>query len=317
MKKLILACGIGLLAAAFTSCDNNSAESSADKSGLGDSLAVAFGRMQGVQLSQNIRTLPEAEKADFNVDNLLKGFKVTFYSDTTDMSYLSGLNMGMQFLGEVMQIERNSNVRIDRDKVYEAFAAAVKGDSITPDSLMHLQMEMQGLYGRLQQEMQKYQEERVMAQPETKQNIDAGKAFIAKAKKEDASIKTTESGLSYKVVNEGTGAKVSPTDRVKVNYVGKTAAGQEFDRSPEGEPRTFSPSQVIPGFGEGLQMMNKGAKYIFYIPGDIAYGIQGIPGKIGPMETLVFEVEVVDIVAPEAGAPGVPAPGSAQVIPVQ
>lgn len=110
-------------------------------------------------------------------------------------------------------------------------------------------------------------------------------------------VKTTESGLQYEVVQEGTGAKPEKTSVVKVHYTGKLIDGTVFDSSKEmSEPVEFPLDQVIPGWTEGIQLMSVGSKYKFYIPSNLAYGPNGVPqGGIGPNETLIFDVELVGI----------------------
>jgi len=109
-------------------------------------------------------------------------------------------------------------------------------------------------------------------------------------------VTTTASGLQYEVLKAADGPKPAATDTVKVHYKGTLTNGEEFDSSiARGEPATFPLNGVIPGWTEGVQLMNKGSKFKFVIPGKLAYGEQGSPPKIGPNETLVFEVELLDI----------------------
>ena len=125
-------------------------------------------------------------------------------------------------------------------------------------------------------------------------NLEAGKAFLAENAEREG-VKTTESGLQYEVLEEGTGEQPAATDTVQVHYTGELLSGEVFDSSRErGEPVTFALNQVIPGWTEGLQLMSEGARYKLYIPSDLAYGPGG-NRAIGPNETLVFDVELLDI----------------------
>ena len=109
-------------------------------------------------------------------------------------------------------------------------------------------------------------------------------------------MQTTESGLQYIVLKEGNGASPKATDKVKVHYHGTLLDGTVFDSSVERkEPAEFGVSQVIKGWTEGLQLMNPGAKYKFFIPQDLAYGPQQRGEKIKPFSALVFEVELLEV----------------------
>jgi FKBP-type peptidyl-prolyl cis-trans isomerase FkpA len=128
-------------------------------------------------------------------------------------------------------------------------------------------------------------------------NLAEGEAFLAGNGKKDGVV-TTESGLQYQVLAEGTGARPKATDTVRVHYKGELLNGEEFDSSYErGEPAQFVLNQVVPGWQEALQLMPVGSKYKLWIPGALGYGEMGTPGgPIGPNATLVFEVELLDIV---------------------
>ena len=127
-------------------------------------------------------------------------------------------------------------------------------------------------------------------------NAENGQAFLD-ANKEKGGVKVTDSGLQYKVITEGNGAQPVETDKVKVHYSGTLIDGKEFDSSyKRNQPAEFRLNQVIKGWTEGLQLMSVGSKYEFYIPSGLAYGLNG-PASIGPNQTLIFTVELLDIIA--------------------
>jgi FKBP-type peptidyl-prolyl cis-trans isomerase len=141
-----------------------------------------------------------------------------------------------------------------------------------------------------------------------KKNLEEGTAFLAK-NKTAKDVVTTASGLQYKVLRAGAGAKPNPTDIVKVNYKGTMLNGDVFDSSYErNEPIDFPLNQVVPGWSEGVGLMSVGSKYQFWIPAQLAYGEAGSPPTIGPNATLVFEVELLEVkAAPATAAEPVPA----------
>lgn len=126
-------------------------------------------------------------------------------------------------------------------------------------------------------------------------NLQTGKEFLEENGKRPE-VTTTASGLQYEVLKQGDGAKPTADQAVTVHYTGKLIDGTVFDSSVErGEPITFALSQVIPGWTEGLQLMPRGSKYRLFIPSNLAYGERGAGRDIGPNETLIFDVELLDI----------------------
>lgn len=131
------------------------------------------------------------------------------------------------------------------------------------------------------------------------ENLEKGKKFLEENAKQEG-VDTLSDGIQYKVITKGEGAMPKETDIVKVHYKGTLIDGTEFDSSySRGEPTQFPLNQVIPGWTKALQAMPVGSKWIIYIPADQAYGQRG-GGPIGPNETLIFEVELLEIVKPEA-----------------
>ena len=140
-----------------------------------------------------------------------------------------------------------------------------------------------------------------------------GAKFLEENKKKPG-IKTTASGLQYKVEKEGTGAQPKATDMVTVNYRGTLMDGTEFDSSyKRGQPATFPVNGVIKGWTEALQLMKVGSKYQLWIPPNLAYGERSVSPELGPNSTLIFEVELMD--AKPAPTPGAAVPLKASVTP--
>lgn len=126
-------------------------------------------------------------------------------------------------------------------------------------------------------------------------NLNFGKAFLEENKKK-TDVHTLPSGLQYKIVKEGNGPSPGPTDFVTVNYRGTLIDGTEFDSSYTHQaPATFAVNAVIPGWSEVLQLMKPGAKWIVYIPSNLAYGERGAGRVIGPNSTLIFDIELIAV----------------------
>jgi FKBP-type peptidyl-prolyl cis-trans isomerase FklB len=127
-------------------------------------------------------------------------------------------------------------------------------------------------------------------------NIREGKEFLSENAKRPE-VKTTATGLQYEILNQGTGTTPKASDTVQVHYHGTLISGEVFDSSVQrGEPATFGVTQVIQGWVEALQLMPVGSKWKLYIPSELAYGEQGAGQLIGPHTSLIFEVELLDIV---------------------
>jgi FKBP-type peptidyl-prolyl cis-trans isomerase FklB len=143
---------------------------------------------------------------------------------------------------------------------------------------------------------QKLAQQRISKMKElSDKNKKDGEQFLAENKTREGII-TLPSGLQYKVVQEGTGKSPKASDTVTVNYRGTLIDGTEFDSSyRRGQPASFKVNGVIPGWTEALQLMKEGAKWVLYIPSNLAYGERGAGRSIGPNSTLIFEVELLSI----------------------
>ncbi|NVJ49100.1 MAG: FKBP-type peptidyl-prolyl cis-trans isomerase [Gammaproteobacteria bacterium] len=185
--------------------------------------------------------------------------------------------------------EMLKKMNIDKALLAKGFSDGLNGQSEFDEQ--QIQEQLMAFQGAIQAKMQEEQSAKV--QPVK----DEGSAHVAQLKQADESIKTTESGLHYKVISEGEGGdKPAATDTVKVHYTGTLIDGTKFDSSVDrGEPTTFPLNRVIAGWTEGLQLMSVGDKYRFYIPSDLGYGDQGYPPNIPGGATLIFDVELLDI----------------------
>lgn len=274
MKKLMI---IGLAAATMlTGCTGSSSKSDSAT----DSLSTTYGEMVGAFMYQNIKQNPDTTHR-IDSKEFMKGVSAALMTDTSRSDYMIGMQVGMQMLGEITNMRKAQQVDMSPELVLAAMKRVVLADSLVAEPMM-LQQEFSKM-------AQKVAEEAKAKDPRAIENLKAGEAFINEEMKKDPSIKKTESGLAYKVIEEGATEKFKSSDRIQVIYTGKKIDGSVFDSS-NGNPIAMSPSGVVPGFGEALQMMGAGSKLVVYIPANLAYGVEG-NAVIGPNETLVFEIE--------------------------
>jgi len=207
-------------------------------------------------------------------------------TEKEQVSYMIGMAMAKQL--------ETAKDEVDVDTIAKAIKTSLAGEK-----LLMTDQQAAEIAQSFSQKMQAKQIAKMMADART--NLAAGEAFLAKNAKV-AGVKTTASGLQYQVITEGNGAKPKATDVVRVNYKGSLLDGKTFDSSYDrGEPATFPLNQVVPGWQEGIALMPTGSKYKFWIPANLGYGDKGTPGgPIPPNAMLVFEVELLDIVKPDA-----------------
>ncbi len=207
--------------------------------------------------------------------------KTELKTKSEKMSYALGANIGASIKPAAAEID------------YDALIQGVK-DTLEGRKPLLTAAETQKLLGELNALMRTTSNEKSKKLAE--KNMQEGEAFLAE-NQEKAGVTTTASGLQYEVMKEGSGAKPQKTDRVSVHYAGTLIDGTEFDSSyKRGSPAAFAVTGVIKGWTEVLQLMNVGSKYRVSIPSDLAYGLRGSPPTIGPNATLIFEVELLDIV---------------------
>ena len=292
MKKLFLAAGAALMVMGVTSCSKKSGVSAEDKA-FDDSLACAWGQMVGYQANQMAGSNP-TQKLD--KEAYIRGIQAAMLVDTADQSYLQGLEMGSRLARQRYYAMKELDVNVDAELWMKNFRKNFMADSLA-DNVQDVMTGFQILAQRSEERAQDSKDAELEYSDDSQANIKAGNAYVDSLKAAGAQLQTSETGLVYVIENAGEGEKVKDNDRVVVNYKGSFTNGHVFDASEKhGGTATFSPSNVVPGFGEGLKMLSKGGKATLYIPGKLAYGVHGNPGAgIGPNQMLVFEVEVVDI----------------------
>jgi FKBP-type peptidyl-prolyl cis-trans isomerase FklB len=212
--------------------------------------------------------------------------QVTQLKDEKDkVSYSIGLDIGTTFKKQKMDI--------NTDVLMAGLKDAVSGNKplLTEDQVK----ETMAAFSKSMMEKQAAAGKEAAAK-----NTEAGEKFLAENKAKEG-VKTTPSGLQYKVLKEGSGVSPKETDTVVTQYRGTLINGTEFDSSyKRSEPTTFPVNRVIKGWTEALLMMKPGSKYQLFIPASLAYGERGAGQDIGPNETLIFEIELLSIKAPEA-----------------
>ena len=208
--------------------------------------------------------------------------KMTLKDDKDKVSYAIGLNIGKSMKQEGLDINP------------DVLAAAMK-DVFAGAKTQLTDEEVQAV-------MQDFQKKMMAKQAAVRdeglgKNKAEGEKFLADNKKKEG-IKTTASGLQYKVITDGKGKTPKATDTVKTHYRGTLINGTEFDSSyKRGEPAEFPVNGVIKGWTEALQLMKEGAKWQLYIPSDLAYGERGAGKDIGPNSTLIFDIELISVKA--------------------
>jgi FKBP-type peptidyl-prolyl cis-trans isomerase FklB len=201
-------------------------------------------------------------------------------TDDDKMSYSIGVDIGKSFN------KQQINIKLD------SFMLGIKeGQQDNPTLLSN--EEIQQMLLALQSQMIKKQQE--ASQEIAVKNKSQGDTFLSENKKRKE-IKTTKSGLQYRVIKSGSGSAPKAEDTVTTHYRGTLIDGTEFDSSySRGQPATFKVNGVIKGWTEALQMMQPGAKWELYVPSTLAYGEHGVGNIIGPNATLIFEVELVSV----------------------
>jgi len=199
-----------------------------------------------------------------------------FSTDEAKASYGVGLQMGQQLASVFEGVSLESALAGIEDG-FAAKAPRIEGEAIN------------AAFQVIQERLQAAEAEK------SKEFAAAGEAFLAENAKRDE-VTVTESGLQYEVIEQGDGATPTADSSVKAHYRGTLINGEQFDSSYDrGEPTEFPVGGVIAGWTEALQLMNVGSKWKLYIPYHLAYGERGAGGAIGPYQTLIFDIELVEV----------------------
>lgn len=217
----------------------------------------------------------------------------TYTTEKEQHSYALGASMGLFAQNRLGQ---QKDLGIDYDEA--ALMAGFK-DGLA-NTTQYTVPELQELTRASDMKLKTAQDEKANAASVT--NVAEGAAYLAENAKKEG-VTTTASGLQYEVLTQGEGKNpASETSTVKVHYKGTLLDGTEFDSSySRGEPATFPLNRVIPGWTEGVQLMKEGSKYRFTIPSNLAYG-ERATGNITPNSTLIFDVELLEVIEAEAEA---------------
>jgi FKBP-type peptidyl-prolyl cis-trans isomerase FklB len=247
--------------------------------------------MAGLIIPVTVQAAEEAKDAKVAPATTQPVKKAAFPTEKENISYALGIQIGNML--------KQTGEEIDLKVFTQALEDVLKGKPLAmqQDELMQVLTDFQNkMRAKATKEIEDLG---------AKNKAEEDKFLKENAKKEG--VKTTASGLQYKVIKEGTGKTPKATDTVKVNYAGKFLDGKEFDSSyKRGEPAEFKADQVIKGWTEALTMMKEGSKYELYIPAKLAYGEEG-RGPIPPNSMLIFEVELLNVVQPKAATEAAPA----------
>lgn len=284
-KMMMMAAAVAMTAMTMVSCDGGNSANLKD--GV-DSLAYNFGVAQSAGLKQYMTMQLEVDSA--YIDDFIKGMKegAVNEADPKKEAYMNGLNVGKQIQQMAKGLSQevfadDSTKKVDVKPIIVGLIAGLKGTET---------MTAEEAYNKFQEQLEPIRIANVEKQ--YGDNKAAGEKYLAENKKKEG-VKTTASGLQYKVLVEGTGALPTDTSKVQVNYEGKLIDGTVFDSSYERNmPFTVDMAHptIIKGWVEVLKMMPAGSKWEVTIPQELGYGAANM-GQIKPFSTLVFTIEVL------------------------
>ena len=238
-----------------------------------DSVACALATIWGNYMKNKAHRDGEAITAEY-----MRGVNDALEKAKAADAYYQGLEEGIMINSRLRQVDELAGFKVDRDKFAYELGKAAKGRNtgftpVTADNYMNY----------------------ILADiaKSRKQQLDA-KEYIASLDSIEG-LEVTPSGLRFLIITEGEGEMPGPDDMVMVNYTGSLPDGTVFNASDPAKPSVFEVNGTIPGFGEGLQKMKIGGKYRLYIPPELGYGSQGVPGVVPPDAVTIFDVELLDL----------------------
>lgn len=204
----------------------------------------------------------------------------TLTTDKDKLSYSIGVDLGKNF--------KSQGIDINAESLTQGMQ-----DSLSGKSLVLTEEQMKDVLSKFQKDLMAKRSAEFNKKAD--ENKVKGEAFL-NSNKAKTGVTTLASGLQYKVLDAGTGAKPAKTDTVTVDYTGTLIDGTVFDSTQKtGKPATFQVSQVIPGWTEALQLMPAGSTWEIYVPANLAYGTRSVGGPIGPNETLIFKIHLLSV----------------------
>lgn len=301
MKKLFIAACVAVASITIFSACGNKAPKAEMKNEI-DSLSYAFGLAQTDGLRENMEQYLGVDTA--YIDEFIKGLieGANAGDDKKHAAYMAGLSLGGQIANQAIPginqqlFGQDSTKTVSLKNILAGFITGCKGQKgqmTIEQARTYFEARMMKAQEKVRKEQQAAAEKQAMQQYGDKKK--ASDAFLAaNAKKEG--VKTLPSGVQYRVITEGKGPKPTKDNVIKVNYEGKFIDGNVFDSSEKhGGASEMPVSGAIPGWVEVVQMMPVGSKWEVVIPYDQAYGADG-GGRMEPFSTLVFTIEIVDIV---------------------
>ena len=287
MKKIIF----GLAAVAMLAMGSCSKEQTATTGSnpLTDTISTTFGQYVGANLAMQCADFTPEQKVEF-----LRALQSTLTTPSGEAAE-RGTMVGAQMLQTVQQFASHDQIEINRTAMLDGFKEVFNMDSVDYTTVMKYSNDFQTARQSYLEQAQQARAAEAAGSPEAIQNGRIAADYINNLKAQDSSVQTSTNGLVFKIENPGQGEKPNANSTVAVKYTGRHLNGETFDASGD-TPATFNPNGVVPGFREGLMQIAKGGKATLYIPGNLAYGPEGMPqAGIGPNEMLVFDVELVDI----------------------